>query len=170
MYDNDGVSQAGAVYILCLNKNGTVKTQYKISNLTNGFNNVLTSTSWFGSIIDSMGDFDNDGVQDIIVGAYGKNTYTGTSYLICLNVNGTVKSYKEIGPGVANFNDTLATYSRFGNATCVGDLDGDGIIDVAIGGGQKVGVFFLNIDGSIKKSSIIGQNMGGLNVTFPSNS
>jgi hypothetical protein len=65
---NDGGPDRGAVWILFLNTDGTVKSHKKISDTAGNFNGVLDNNS-FGSSVASLGDLNNDGVLDLVVGA-----------------------------------------------------------------------------------------------------
>jgi hypothetical protein len=59
--DNDGGRDTGAVWVLCMNTNGTVKTHQKISNTEGGFTGVLSNRDQFGSSVTSIGDLDGEG-------------------------------------------------------------------------------------------------------------
>ena len=66
-----GGSSAGAVYIIFLNSDGTVKAMTKISNSHGNLASFYTldSHDYFGSSIAAIGDLDSDGVADLAVGA-----------------------------------------------------------------------------------------------------
>ena len=76
-YDNDGGQSQGAVYILFLNSDGTVKDSQKISSTEGNFQNIIDSGDCWGNAITSLDDLDGDGITDIAVGAH-KNYYQGT--------------------------------------------------------------------------------------------
>ena len=69
VYDDDGgvsghgvgTSNRGAVYILYLKTDGTVKGYAKISPTVGGFTGVLDDNDHFGSSVVSLGDLDGDG-------------------------------------------------------------------------------------------------------------
>ena len=90
---------SGAVYILFLNTNGTVKDDVKISQN----NSILDVTlgDKFGMEVSTAGDLDNDGNTDVFVSAFEAQDVgvdMGLIYILYLNSNGTVKSYKKILP------------------------------------------------------------------------
>ena len=117
--DDDGQTDAGAVYILFLNSDGTVQSNQKISMLEGGFTEVLTEGNFFGYGVAGIGDYDNDGIPDIAVSALsGGNS---AIFIIHLNTDGTVKNY------VKNANITAQGLSA------VGDLNNDGKIDLVAG-------------------------------------
>ncbi|MBO3099789.1 T9SS type B sorting domain-containing protein [Gelidibacter pelagius] len=175
-YDGDGGFHHGAVYILSLNTDGTVFSHQKISSLHGGFNGVLGVWDVFGSAVESLGDLDGDGIQDIAVGARRDDdggTERGAIWILFLNHDFTVKSYQKISSTSGNFFGSLSNGDYFGSAIAnLGDLNGDGIIDIAVGayrdndGGSNRGaiyILFLNADGTVKSRQKISQTEGGFN-------
>ena len=71
--DDDGSSDAGAVYVLFLNSNGTVGSSVKISRSQGNFTGYLEAFDRFGTSVASVGDLDGDGIGDPAVGADGDN-------------------------------------------------------------------------------------------------
>ncbi|MEZ5225086.1 MAG: hypothetical protein R2710_00015 [Acidimicrobiales bacterium] len=58
--DDDGTTDAGAIYVLQLDSAGLVG-QTKISSTTGGFASTLDLSDWFGVGLSSLGDLDGDG-------------------------------------------------------------------------------------------------------------
>ena len=114
--DDDGETDAGAVYILFMNRDGTVKSNQKISALEGGFNETLLEKNYFGYGVAGIGDYDDDNIPDIAVSA--PNSTNIALYIIHLNRDGTVKSY------VKNSNIIAQGLSA------IGDLNNDGKIDL----------------------------------------
>jgi len=165
--DDDGGGNRGAVWILFLDTNGTVKSHQKISSTQGNFSGILTNGSLFGSSIRSIDDFDNDGVTDIAVGAMDYGTY-GSVWILCLNANGTVKTHSLICAGSTGFNPTV-NGNRFGLSIAnIGDLNSDGVTDIAVGsrehdGGYRSGAFwvlFLNSNGTVKNYQKVSDTCG----------
>ncbi len=137
--DDTGGTDRGAVYILRLNSSGGVKSG-GVTKLASGGTNMptLADTDLFGESVASLGDFDGDGVVDILVGADGDGTggsNAGAVYLLRLTASGTVKTggVTKIASGT-NGGPTLGTANFFGNAVAaVGDINGDGVGDIAVG-------------------------------------
>ncbi|MCP3857706.1 MAG: hypothetical protein GY698_23775, partial [Actinomycetia bacterium] len=173
--DDDGGGNRGAVYVLFLNADGTVKAEQKISSTTGGLTGPLDDTDSFGSSVAGVGDVDGDGAVDIAVGAYvdddgGANR--GAVYLLFLNADGTVKAEQKISSTTGGFTGPLDDTDYFGTSVAgMGDLDGDGIVDIAVGayrdddGGASRGavyVLFLNADGTVKAEQKTSSTTGGL--------
>ncbi|MCX7420916.1 MAG: integrin alpha [Planctomycetia bacterium] len=170
--DDTGGSRRGAVHVLLLNANGTVKNSKKIASGTNG-GPELAKYDRFGSSVASLGDLDGDGVTDLAVGANYDGTggiRHGAVHVLLLNANGTVKSSKKIASGT-NGGPELAKYDRFGSSVAsLGDLDGDGVTDLAVGadgddtnGSNRgaVHVLLLNTNGTVKSRLKIASGTNG---------
>ena len=172
--DDDVGVNSGAVWIMFLNTDGTVKSHQKIS-ATHGGLVGLTSNRHFGRGICSLGDLDNDGVNDIAVGspAYDNDggLYKGCVWVLFLNSDGTVKSQQKINDYNGNFGYLLDNEDRFGYSIAnIGDIDNDGVIDIAVSskedddGGMNTGAVYiihLNVDGTAKNSQKISALEGG---------
>ncbi|MBW8050919.1 MAG: hypothetical protein FVQ77_11400 [Cytophagales bacterium] len=171
--DDDGGNARGAVWILFLNSDGTVKGHQKISSLEGNFTGQLDNADRFGVAIASLGDLDGDGIIDIVVSARldddgGQDR--GAIWILFLNIDGTVKSHQKISDTEGNFTGKLDDFDRFAwSLTNIGDLDKDGITDIAAGvafdddGGPDKGalwVLFLNSDGTVKKHQKISSTEG----------
>ena len=177
-WDDDGQwgnSDTGAVWILFLRSNGTVKSQQKISPISGGFNGTLNNGDYFGWSISNLGDLDGDGVTDIAMGALqdddgGANH--GAIWILFLNNNGTVKSHQKISDTQGGFTGTLDDGSFGYSVSDAGDLDGDGITDIAVGAPchranrGAVWILFLNSNGTVKSHQKISDVTGGFNGTL----
>ncbi|MBI1423705.1 MAG: hypothetical protein GC149_09600 [Gammaproteobacteria bacterium] len=173
--DDDNGTDRGALWVLLLNSDGTVLSQTKISDLTGGFTLGLKDNDHFGGAVANIGDLNGDGVADIVVGADGDDdgsTDRGAVYILYLNFDGSVQSARKISSTTGNFKGELHTGDLFGSAVAgIGDVDGDGIPDIAVGangdddGGVDRGavwILFMNRDGTVKASQKISQLSGQL--------
>ena len=181
-YDNQNGEPIGAIYILFLNSDGTVKSSQEISSTEGNFYGDIEPHDAFGRSISDIGDLNGDGVNDIAVGAYhdddgGYNT--GAVYILFLNSDGTVKSHQKISSTEGNFHEDIESGDCWGNAvTGMGDLNGDGVNDIAVGAHSNyapdrpdtrigaVHVLFLNSDGTVKSSQEISNSHGNLQTTI----
>ena len=175
--DGDGGFAHGAVWILFLNDNATVKDHQKISDTQGGFTGILDGADLFGWSVAALGDLDADGVGDLAVGALldddggGGNNNRGAVWMLFLNKNGTVKSHQKISDTEGGFTGILDNEDVFGaSVASLGDLDGDGVGDLAVGafkdddGGYNHGavwILFLNADGTVKTHQKISDTEGG---------
>ena len=170
--DDTGGYISGAVYVLFMNPNGTVKASQKIASGIGG-GPTLSTGDRFGTSVSSIGDLDGDGVSDLVVGAAGDDTgggYRGALHVLFMNANGTVKARQKIASGIGGA-PPLANLDFFGGAVAnLGDLDGDGIAELAIGasgddtGGTGRGaayILYLNSNGTVKSSRKIASDTSG---------
>ena len=169
IYDDGGGSDIGAIHIMFMNSNGTVSDTIEINNDTvNG--PVLHNDARFGYSIANIGDMNNDGVTDIAVGATADNNFRGVTYIMFMNSNGTVSDTIEINDNTANGPD-LSNGDSFGSSIAnIGDLNGDGISDIAVGaiyddgrGGNfadrgAIHIMFMNSNGTVSDTIEINNN------------
>jgi len=164
---------SGAVWIVLLNANGTVKDQIKIAHGQNGFPSVLAEEDFFGTSIAVLGDLNGDGINEIAVGAPGDDdggTNRGAFYVLFLSATGQVSSTQKVSYTTGGFNEYLNNGDNFGYVSAVGDLNNDGIIDLAVGapgdddGGTDFGAFYLcimNSNGTVQSQQKISAAEGG---------
>ena len=170
--DDDGGFNKGAIWILFLHSDGSVKAHHKISAATSDFTGV---TSEHGTSVSSLGDVDNDGVTDLLVSDHKSadgGSEKGAAWVLFLNSDGTVKGRQKISDTSGGFTGQLLNNDNFGfSVSGIGDLDGDGTPDAAVGatndddGGASSGatwVLFLNSDGTVKGHQKISATEGGL--------
>jgi len=172
-FDDDGGLDRGAIWVLFMDDNGQVDVLQKISNTQGNFNGSLDNDDQFGSSVTAMGDLNNDGVLDLVVGAPGDNdggADRGALWVLFLNSDGTVNTEQKIAFELGGFTGVLDDNDRFGSSVAnIGDLNGDGINDLAVGvaldddGGSNRGavwILFMNTDGTVASEQKISQDEG----------
>lgn len=174
--DDDGspLGNNGAVWILFMNSDGTVKSHRKINEFDLGGSGVLDNGDRFGGSVADLGDLDGDGVLDIAVGADGDDdggNWRGAVYILFLRTDGSVKAVQKISATQGGFTGVLDERDLFGESSdAPGDIDGDGVIDLCVGAREDddggfdrgaVWVLFLNTDGTVKAHQKISQAEGG---------
>ena len=174
-YDDDGGADSGAVYVVFLRSDGTVASATKLSNSEGNLPMNLDAGDYFGVSLAFLGDFRGDGIPALAVGAYlddSGNTDSGAVYILFLNnTDGTVLSRTKISNNVGNFPDTLGYDDRFGfSVTSVGDLNGDGVTDIAVGAPRDddsgewsgaVYIIFMTAAGAVDSAQKVSNSHGG---------
>ncbi len=177
--DDDGGTDRGAIWILSLAANGTIFGFQKLSDGSGDFAGTLRDGDFFGSSIAGIGDLDADGIEDIAVGAIGDDdggVDRGAVWTLLMNADGTVRFEQKISATNGNFDGGLDDNDHFGSAvTGLGDVNGDGIIDIAAGADQDddggsnrgaVWLMFLERDGGITSDIKISSTSGNFTGTL----
>ncbi len=174
-YKDSGGVDRGAWFMHFMNHDGSVKST-KVFDGTTPHGAVLVDMDYYGTAIDDIGDINHDGVSDIAVSANYDNTvgvHRGALYIHFMNSANGINSTVKIDDNTAN-GPTLADNDYYGTSVeNMGDLDGNGVNDIAVGaesffstadestaGDNKGEVFvhFMNADGSIKSTELLDEN------------
>jgi len=176
-FDDDGGNNRGSVWILFMYSNGMVKSHAKITGGQGGFTGTVSNGDRFGSAISTIGDLNGDGFTDLAVGSQLDNAGgagRGAVWILFLDGTGTVISHQKISDVDGGFTGVLDDNDRFAQVTAIGDLNGDNIMDIAVGasldddGGSNIGaiwILFLDTDGMVlghQKISATQGNFGGV--------
>lgn len=177
--DDDGNPDAGAIWILFMNPDGSVKNNAKISETQGGFvGNNLDADDWFGCSVTGIGDLDGDAVEDIAVGVPRDDdggVDRGAVWLFNLTTAGAVSRARKISSTQGGFLGLLDNSDQFGfSLGTTGDIDGDSISELFVGanldddGNANAGaVWFLTLDptrppnATVKAFQKISQTQGG---------
>ena len=160
--DDSGGSNRGAVYILLMNADNTIKANTKIIHGSAGIDLAginLINDSNFGISVANIGDFDGNGINELAVG-----TLKGEIYILRLTDSGELSRFSKIT--YADLNDpipvTSSTAELGSSIANLGDIDGDGVDDLAVGsirdgsGGENRGavhILFMDESGLTKKAN-----------------
>ena len=92
----------GAVYVLLMNSDGTVKSSQKIAHQTGGGPTLADGDDFSAFSVSSLGDLDGDGVSDLAVGAQmgmiPGEMRRGAVYVLLMNTDGTGQEFTEDRP------------------------------------------------------------------------
>ncbi len=177
----------GEVWILFMNLNGTVKREHKIASNEGGFDGTLLANDYFGRLLTALGDTDNDPEtvetlvvsSDIVAAGTGndREDSNGALWFLFLREDGTVKRTHQVRS--ADFLFQPDDFDHFGAALAsLGDLDGDGVEDLAVGapdddgGGSVRGavwILFLKPDGTIRRHQRISASSSAFGGTLNDN-
>lgn len=171
--DQDGGTDAGAVYVVLMNRDLTPKAASKIGAASGGLpKGTIEAGDMFGYGVAGIGDLDGDGIGDLAITAPNAepaggaaNANRGALYICFLNANGTVRTFHQIDneDGLP-----LAIGDSCGQGCAyLGDLDGDGLPEIGLGapgiddGAMNAGGIFIvsiNTNGELARFTRITQS------------
>jgi hypothetical protein len=176
-FDDTGGTDRGAVFLLNLTgpsllPNPVSKGNMKLASSING-GPALANGDQFGWSVAKIGDLDRDGVEDIAIGTPYDDTggtWQGAVYVSFMKVDGTIRETVKLASGI-NGGPPLAESDNFGwSVAGIGDLDRDGIPDLAIGAPYDSSVSdsrgalylsFMKVDGTISETVKIASGING---------
>jgi hypothetical protein len=146
-----------------------------------GFGSGLNDGDSFGGRESALlGDLNNDGIQELAVGAFESENGLGAIWILSLdNDTHQVIDKLKIAPGLAGFTETIpmainangSSGGHFGHAlVAAGDLNGDNVPDLITSANQfndGVGyVLYLNADKTVKTYTRIDADEGGFDLSL----
>jgi hypothetical protein len=143
---------------------GTVTRHSKISETSGGFDGLLAHSDNFGSALAPLAGLHGDGPFELLVGAPDAGRGGAVWTLDTNDAVNDVAFERKIGTNRGGFPTSLDALARFGqSAVAIGDLDGDGYEDLAVGapgdddGGTDessdlgaIWILFLNRTGEVR--------------------
>ena len=143
---HDGCS----VLIVSLSKEGTVRKVRKLLHRDVG----LESGFRFGAALLGLGDLNGDGVPDMAVGDSRDSDggSRGAVWTVILGPDGSPRRAQKISAWEGGPEGVLREGEGFGGSLASpGDLDGDHVPDLVVGGEEGIWVVFLTPDGGVKR-------------------
>ncbi|MEH2026304.1 hypothetical protein [Nostoc sp.] len=140
----NGITEAGQSYVVFGGTNLGSSGTLNLSDLngTNGFIiNGIAKYDYLGTSVSNAGDINNDGINDLIIGASGaspnSNPYVEQSYVVFGGTNlgsGGILNLSDLN-GTNGFiiNGIAAFYGSERSLSNAGDINNDGIDDLIIG-------------------------------------
>jgi hypothetical protein len=157
----------------------------ELSNAAGGLTFPIAADDRFGWSAAGIGDLDQDGVPDFVVGSPGKpggggsggaEATAGKVHVLFMNSDGTAKTHSEIGAAELLPTSPLNAGDRFGGSVAsIADLNGDGVSELLVGapdddsGGVSCGavyVLFMATNGSVVGSQKLASSMGGISTAY----
>lgn len=161
---------SGRAYVVWGKKDGQT---VKLSSLAQGVGGFLINghqvRDYAGFAVDAAGDVNGDGLDDILVGAYGANPagdVSGRTYIVYGRTQSTPMSLGDVLYGEGGFTldgEAKGDYSGFALGAA-GDVNGDGLADVIDGAfgsdtqGKDSGRSYVVFGGDY---SVIARSVGG---------
>ncbi len=160
-FENLAQPDAGAVWILFLHADGTVKSHARIATGQGGFTGATGHTEW-GVAVAALGDLSGDGTLELAVGASGDDDggeNRGAAWILSLLPDGSVTGHVKISDTQGGFGGNVFDGDAMGSSLCApGDIDGDGTPELAAGAPGRddsdpnagaAWIWFLLPDGSV---------------------
>ena len=136
VWGSAGHGGAGALFVVFLNVDGTVKSHTILETGIGGFTGAIDQNDDFRQVA-ALSDIDGDLIPEILGGAaHGNDTgsSSGQVHVMFLNADGTCKSQQKISGATGGFTSSISTEDRFGGSLVnLGDLNGDSVTDIAVG-------------------------------------
>ena len=173
--DDPNYDGAGASFVVFGKDNGTAVDLSAVQGGTGGFViNGVSPGDYSGFSVSSAGDVNGDGLDDLIVGAWGDDPHdknSGASFVIFGKDNGTAVDLSAVQGGTGGFViNGVATNDRSGwSVSSAGDVNGDGFDDLIVGAwgadphGSRSGASFVIFGGDdigVSAATLVGTDAG----------
>jgi hypothetical protein len=126
--DDQAGPEFGAVYVLFLKSDGTVRSHTKLTQGVGGMTCTLAALDAFGAGLSWF-----PATRQLVAGVFGADP-GGASLILDLDTDGTVTHCARLSEGENGYCGDLDSEDLFGRASSnIGDIDGDGRDDLALG-------------------------------------
>jgi cysteine-rich repeat protein len=181
--DDEAAADAGAVYVLFLNRDGTVRSEKRLTLLDVGLSGAGLAGAEFGSAVAAVPIL-GAGLAQIAVGAPGGNDSHGAVWVLAVDSNGDVVASSALRADDDAIAPNPPRGVRFGaSVTAPDDVDGNGVADLLVGAPLYIGpttppsivgpgtvwLILRNPQGGILSSVRIGEDGGGFPAGLPGN-
>lgn len=144
-YDDGGGTNKGAVHLLFLRRDGSVKAQLEFSQGRGGFVGPLVSGDLFGFSLAWPGDVDGDGLPELLVGAPGDDglgrANAGAVWCLTLGPDWSVQRALRLNAATPVLGDLLLAGDQLGiGVSSAGDRNGDGRPELLLSAPKSDGV------------------------------
>ena len=125
-YQDNARTNDGAVHVVFLNSDGSLKAAQEISSVAGNFDAsaINSSSPRFGYSLAALPDLDGDGVSELIVAEASSSI---NIHLLYLENNGTVKTQKTVNTGTSGGGKSIST---------INDSDNNGVPEIALNTGS----------------------------------
>ena len=140
--DHNGITNAGQTFVVFGKTSGTAIQLSDVLAGTGGFviDGGLSSDN-MGSSVNSAGDFNGDGLNDILIGAHladPNGASSGQAYVVYGKTSGSAVMVSDLtasgGSGLGFAINGMCASDRMGlSVSTAGDVNGDGISDLIVG-------------------------------------
>jgi hypothetical protein len=135
--DDTNGTDRGAVWVLLLDADGTVRDQEKIADGAGGFRGDLDNNDRFGSALSGIGEINGTGYPGLVVGAPNDDdgaADAGAVWILYVDSDGSAAGWQKVSSDAGGFDGNLDAGDNFGAAVAgIGNLDKEGIQDLAVG-------------------------------------
>jgi hypothetical protein len=128
-WDEQDVSAGGTVHLIYGTPDGFDRDNDELLTM-----DAPSANDEMGKAL-TVGDFDGDGLDDLVIGTPGFDNASGAALLIYGAGNGLGSSPRRLllRPGSDAFPGSAQQSSRFASSLSAGDIDGDGVHDLIVG-------------------------------------